>query len=195
MNALEQIVFANHRVVKLDFGVAAFKFLTNFGIGDSCAGSNQIAQLVEQYFRFNALFELRDTEIRLPKSSFVFVLSYEFAFWEEDVGVAAVLQFVAQLLIVDAQTEALGFRQNYLLIDEVVGCPRCEKGQQHGGLSSRPRHLLTQHLPGLTLHFERSDILACHAGHDTAWRRTEAEGGTDTTGHERDHHGGANDQQ
>src|SRR5947207_7471212 len=119
MKALEQIVFANQRVVKLYLGVAVFKFLTDFGIGDSCAGSNQIAQLVEKYFGFNALFKLRDTEVRLPKSSFVFVLSYEFAFWEEDVGVASVLQFIAHLLVVDAQTQALRLRQNDLLIDEV----------------------------------------------------------------------------
>src|SRR5437762_3504163 len=188
MNALEQIVFANHRVVKLDLGIAAFKFLTNFSIGDGCAGSNQIAQLVEQYFGFNPLFKLRHTEVRLPKSSFVFVLSYEFAFWEEDVGVASVLQFVAQLLIVDAQTEALGFRQNDLLIDQVVGCPRCEKGQQHGGLSSSLRHLLPQHLPSFALHFERSDVFARHTGYDTARGTAEAEGGAETTRHQRDHH-------
>ena len=105
------------------------------------------------------------------------------------------LQFVAQLFIVNPQSQALGFHQKDLPVNEIVGCPRCEKGQQHGGLSASLWHLLTQHLPGLTLHFERSDVLASHSSDDAAWRSAKAEGGADTTGHERDHHGGANNQQ
>jgi len=62
------------------------------------------------------------------------------------------------------------------------------KRQQHGGLSSGLGHLLTQHLPGLTLYLERGDIFACYSGNDTAWGTTEAEGRAEATRHQGDHH-------
>ena len=80
-------------------------------------------------------------------------------------AVASVLQFVPHFFIRDPQTQPLGFGDQGLPADQVLGGALGKVGQQHGGLLAAAGKLLAQHLPGLALHFKRGDRLARHLGH------------------------------
>ena len=94
-----QIVFAEHGVIELDFGVLLLEFLADFGVRDQGAAGDQVAQLVQQDVVLYALLEHGNAQVRVLQNVLVLLLSDEIAAREKGGGVAPVLQFVAHFVI------------------------------------------------------------------------------------------------
>ena len=113
----ENVIFAQHRIVELDLGVIFLEFLANFGVADHSAACDQAAQLVDQDLFLYSAFEQRDGEVVLLQQFLIFCLSDEVSPGEKGLGVAAVLQFVADVFVRRTQAEVVSLRDQDLPLD------------------------------------------------------------------------------
>ena len=175
VNRLENVFLVQDRVVELDLGIVLYELLMHFGVGNQCAAGHQVAQLLQQDVIFHTLFELRYRQVRLLETFLVGCLADELALGEKDRRVAAMLQFVAHVVVGCVQAQALRLGDDGASTDELLRRLRGEVGHQHGDLCSSLRKLLLHHLPGFALHFKSGDVVSRHRGDDTFGRGTGAE--------------------
>ena len=105
------------------------------------------------------------------------------------------LKIILHFLRRNAKSQMLGFGDQRLPGDQLVGSPLCEERKEHRHVGRVALgHLLAHHLLGSLTHLFDSNVSAINLGHDSLTRRAH-QIRSKATGNKCDDHGGADHKQ
>src|SRR5262249_12020933 len=137
MKRFANLFLRENRVIELDLGVLFLELLANFFVGDGGTSGDEIDQLALKDVVFHALLEDGDGQVIAGEQVSVGFFSYKSAIREEGGGIAAMLEFVANIFVGSFETEALGLCDKGFAGDKAFSGLGGEEGNQltrHGGV-------------------------------------------------------------